>query len=230
MMMQTWMSRLSRAHAALVVGTIGLLGATLGGCAGQNSAVLEANRALQDRNTRLTQENSSLHDLNQQLQQGLTARDDAIAKQQKLLEEMKAGHADLAAQIDALAKANSTIKFGNLLDPETNQALSELASQHPDLLDYDAQHGLVRFKSDVTFDSGSEKLKETAKSTLRQFAQILTTTAAAYDINVVGHTDAQPIHYSKFASNMHLSCFRAISVRNELVAFGVAPERCEASG
>jgi flagellar motor protein MotB len=235
MMMHTSETRLSRARAAAaagMIGAVGLMVAGLGGCAGQNQALMERDRNLADRNTKLAQENASLHDLNQQLQNGMSARDDAIAKQQKLLEEMKAGHAELAAQIDNLAKMNSTIKFGNLLDPETNQALGELASQHPDLLDYDAQLGLVRFKSDVTFDSGSDRLRDAAKNTLRQFAQILTSTAMGYDVNIVGHTDGQPIqHIAKTApTNMHLSCLRAISVRTELVGYGVQPERCEASG
>jgi chemotaxis protein MotB len=234
MMMQTMnvARRFGRARA-VVVAVIGLLGLTLGGCSSSNNALLEANRALQEQNTKLVQDNESLHTLNQQLQDGLAARDKAMAEMQALLNDMRAGRADLASRIDELSKRTGGITFGNIaLDAPTDQALRELAAQHSDILEYDAARGLIRFKSDVTFDSGKDTLSANARSTIRQFAQIMNTTAAAYDVRIVGHTDSQPIKRvaAQHPTNWHLSCHRAISVLREMTSNSFASERGEASG
>ncbi len=220
----------ARAAVAMVVG---LLGLTLGGCSSSNTALLEANRALQEQNTKLVQDNESLHTLNQQLQDGLAARDRAMAEMQALLNDVRANRADLAARIDRLDANSKNTQFGNIaLDAGTDAALRELASQHSDLLEYDAARGMIRFKSDVLFDSGKDALSSNARSTIKQFTQILNTTANGYDVRIVGHTDSQPIRRTaaQHPTNWHLSCHRAISVLREMVSDGFASERGEACG
>lgn len=224
---------IGRANVFVLAGTIGLLGLTLGGCSGSNTALLEANRALQEQNTKLVQDNQSLHTLNQQLQDGLAAREKAMSELQALVNDLRAGRGDLAAKYDQLNKKFSELNFGNIaLDSETDKALTALAAQHPDLLEYDAARGMIRFKSDVTFDSGKDTLSSSAKSTIQQFAQILNTTAQIYDVKILGHTDSQPIVNAKkdHPTNWHLSCHRSISVLKELVNNSFAPERGEAAG
>jgi chemotaxis protein MotB len=224
--------RFGRARiAALAV--LGLIGLTLGGCASSNTALLEANRALREQNTKLVQDNESLHTLNQQLQDALAARDRAMAEMQALLNDTKSGRAEMASRIDDLMRRTAGTNFGNIaLDGPTDQALRELAAQHSDILEYDAARGLIRFKSDVTFGSGSDVLSSNAKSTIRQFAQIMNSTAAAYDVRIVGHTDSQPIRRTaaQHPTNWHLSCHRAISVLREMTNNSFASERGEASG
>jgi chemotaxis protein MotB len=225
--------KIGRVKVALCAGVIGLLGLTLGGCSGQNTALLEANRAQQEQITKLAQDNQSLHTTNQQLQDGITARDRTMSQMQGMINDLRSGRGDMQNQLDDMAKRLSTIGFGNIaLDDATNQALAAMAAEHPDLLDYDATRGLIRFKSDVTFDSGSDKLKDTARSTIHQFAQILNTTARDYDVRVVGHTDAQPIKNvaREHPTNWHLSCHRAIAVLKELNANGFDYARGEACG
>ncbi len=237
MMMQTLNGarRFGRARMAVfaMLGLIGLMGLTLGGCASSNTALLEANRALQEQNTKLVQDNESLHTLNQQLQDALAAREKAMAEMQALLNDTKSGRAEMASRIDDLMRRTENTKFGNIaLDGPTDQALRELAAQHSDILEYDAERGLIRFKSDVTFDSGKDTLSNNARSTIRQFAQIMNSTAAAYDVRIVGHTDSQPIgrSASQHPTNWHLSCHRAISVLREMTSNSFASERGEASG
>lgn len=234
MMMQTLnvARRFGRARMA-VVAVIGLMGLTLGGCSSSNSALLDANRSLQEQNTKLVQDKESLQTLNQQLQDALAAREKAMAEMQALLNDTKSGRADLAARVDDLMRRTSGVNFGNIaLDGPTDQALRELAAQHSDILEYDAARGLIRFKSDVTFGSGSDVLSSNAKSTIRQFAQIMNSTAAAYDVRIVGHTDSQPIRRTaaQHPTNWHLSCHRAISVLREMTNNSFASERGEASG
>ena len=237
MMMQTLNGarRFGRARMAVfaMLGLLGLMGLTLGGCASSNTALLEANRALQEQNTKLVQDNEALHTLNQQLQAALAAREKAMAEMQALLNDTKSGRAEMASRIDDLMRKTNGMNFGNIaLDGPTDQALRELASQHSDILEYDAARGLIRFKSDVTFSSGSDVLSSNAKSTIRQFAQIMNSTAAAYDVRIVGHTDSQPIGRSagQHPTNWHLSCHRAISVLREMTSNSFASERGEASG
>src|SRR5690606_30965308 len=44
------------------------------------------------------------------------------------------------------------------LDPTTDRALANLARQYPDLIVYDAERGMLRFSSDLTFGSGSDQV------------------------------------------------------------------------
>ena len=53
---------------------------------------------------------------------------------------------------------------------------------------------MVKFKSDVTFNTGSAELKPKARTAIARFAQILNSPAAAgYELKVAGHTDSQPV-------------------------------------
>jgi chemotaxis protein MotB len=225
---------LGRAGAGAVVGILAVAGMGLGGCSGSNSALLEANRALQDRNTALTQQNDSLSTQNQQLQNALSERDAALNEARTSISNM--GNSDAAARLAELEARMKNQKFGDIniaLDASTDAALRELANQHPDLLEYDAARGLLRFKSDLTFDSGSDQVKAGAKSSLQAFANILNGAAAQYDVRIIGHTDAQRLSAptaARHTSNLRLSCDRAISVRGELVGYGVNRDRFEVGG
>lgn len=211
---------------------LGSLGLVLGGCNTSNNALLEANRALTDRNTALTQQNESLQRLNQELQAALAARDKAINELNMLVADMKAGRGDLEGRLAALNDKFGSLRFGNL-DPATDAALQALAAQHPDMLEYDPARGLLRFKSDVTFDSGSDRVRDQAQSTLTALANILNNAAAQYDVRIVGHTDSQRLSgptAQKHTSNLRLSADRAIAVRNVLVQDGVSAPRFEVGG
>lgn len=231
---QTSSTPRTRRLGMLCAGVLAIAGSLLGGCGGSNNALLEANRALTDRNTALTQQNDSLNRLNQELQAALAARDRAIAELQSLVADLRSGRSGLEGKLSDLEARLGGMKFGNMaLDAETDAALRDLAAQYPDMLEFDSVRGLLRFRADVTFDSGSDKVKDAARPTLRQFAQILNAAAARYDVRIVGHTDSQPIRSAAqrgHPTNMHLSCHRAISVRNELTSNAVAAERVEAAG
>lgn len=233
------MMALSMAKRPMRIG-LGLLTLALGaigGCAGTNTNLLEANRALQDRNTALTAQNESLTRLNQELQAALAARDAALAEAQSLIASLQSGKSGLEGQLAGFQDKFNNLRFGDLnigaTDPQTDQALRDLAAQHSDLLEYDAARGLLRFRSDFTFASGSDEVSSAARTTLEKLAGILNGPAAGYDARIVGHTDAQRISAAtarRHPTNMHLSAHRSISVRNVLVDTGVAPARIEVAG
>lgn len=140
------------------------------------------------------------------------------------------------ANIDELRERyNSLLARINALDtplgPELTAALEQLAAQYSDILEFDAKRGMLRFKSDVTFDSGKATVSVKAQEVLRKVAGVLNTNdAMSLEVKVVGHTDSQPIRVSNFPSNVHLSAYRAIAVRDELVRGGVTAGRFQIAG
>jgi chemotaxis protein MotB len=104
-----------------------------------------------------------------------------------------------------------------------NNELTTFAAQNPDLVEYDAARGMVKFKSDVTFAVGD------ARDVLGRFASILNA-AGDYDLLVAGHTDSTPVTNKITISkghfdNWYLSAHRAIAVARELATDGVSSSR-----
>lgn len=165
---------------------------------------------------------------------GQTTRSETLISQLQtengLLKQQLAGY---GANLDDLKKRMGDLQL-SALDPETDKLLQELANMYPQFITYDAATGMLRFASDMTFDSGSDAVKSEAKQSIARLAEILNTSAAApYEIIVTGHTDSQRISANtarRFPSNMHLSCGRAISVRSELVSHGVLAGKVQAAG
>lgn len=214
---------------------IALMGASLGGCVSraEYDRLVESNRSLTNRNQELQ---ASLDDC-QSMSGNMTARQLAADEAVRSLRDENERLRGLVGMSDAsLRDLESQLRSLQLgaLDPETDRALRELAAANPDLIQYDPSRGMLRFASDLTFDSGSDAVKSEAKTSLARLADILKArAAAAYEVHVVGHTDSQPISSrtaERHPTNMHLSCHRAISVRRELVSMGVPAQKVNASG
>jgi len=158
-----------------------------------------------------------------------------------LYETAKAENERLQAFADKLQKQMDEVLkkgMGNVevvqLPPELDQALKEFAAKYPDMVEYDAKHGAVRWKSDLTFAKGSDDVKEEAKKALNAFAEIVNSSAAApFEVAIVGHTDTLPIGPitgKKHPTNWHLSAHRAISVMFCLKGDGVDYRRMGVMG
>ncbi len=136
---------------------------------------------------------------------------------------------------DALSKQVAGMDGGGPLPEHINVLLASLAEQYPDMLQFDAKTGMLRFLSDVTFDSGSARVKDTAQDVLRRFAAILNNPElAGFEAVVTGHTDnvriGKPETLKNHPTNTHLSAHRAIAVRDLLATDGVAANRLEVAG
>lgn len=147
---------------------------------------------------------------------------------------MKNGGGDLA---ELQKRYEDLLKRINTMDTplaaSVNDALTRIAEANSELLEFDAKRGMLRFKSDVTFDSGSANLSAKAVEVLRKIAPVLNSADAAdLEVKVVGHTDNQPINRVKaqHPTNVHLSAHRAISVRDEFVRDGVKAGRFQVAG
>lgn len=118
------------------------------------------------------------------------------------------------------------------LPPELDRMLKEFASHYPNAVEYLPEQGAVRWKSDLTFALGSDVVRDTATSSLREFAEIVNTAGAAFEVVIVGHTDNVPIRASsrEHKTNWHLSSHRAIAVMFALNNFGVPYDRMGVMG
>ncbi len=221
-----------RVRAALFATAAAAL-ASVGGCVAQQpyDQVMAENRSLKDQNQQLQA------DAQQSRSEAAIERTQR-QKAEAALASMQQKYGILNDQLDNMARSadgmNTRLGQIQFLDPTTNNALQALAEQYPNLITYDATRGMLRFASDLTFDSGSDAVKPTAKESLAALAKILNSTAAArYEVHIVGHTDAQPISGGtapRHPTNMHLSCHRAISVRTELISLGVPQSKLMAAG
>ena len=121
------------------------------------------------------------------------------------------------------------------LDPKLDQDLRELAAKFGPIMEYDATRGILRFKSDVTFASGSADLTPAARQAITAFANVLKSPAAQnYEFMVAGHTDSRPVSNpatrQRHPDNWYLSAHRAISVGESLITDGVNPRRLGVAG
>lgn len=225
------MTRPARLLLAAVVG----LGPVLGGCVGQGAydGLYETNRSLREQNEKLRRERDEAVAASDQLRLQLTRSEGALAQLRQQNGDLRSQLNGALAELEGFGKRLGDLQL-SALDPETDRLLRELAEQYPDLITYDAALGMLRFAADVTFDSGSSDVKGTAKPSIDALAKILNSSAAsAYDVIIVGHTDSQRISGKtapKHPTNVHLSAHRAISVRDELVRTGVAPQKVQVAG
>lgn len=222
----------------LVIVAGGLLGTTMGGCVSQKryDELDQTNRALQEQNARLlgsAQQTAQSIEMesssNEDLRSAVSARDALIARLEgDLAAERQARQGDLAEFEAIINELDVTV-----IDPATDRALAQLARENSDLVSYDPERGMLRFNSDLTFDSGSDVVKDGAMASLRRLAGVLRGVGATYDLDIVGHTDSQRPSANtqrRHPTNVHLSAHRAISVRRALTEMGVPATKMRVAG
>lgn len=82
----------------------------------------------------------------------------------------------------------------------------------------------------ILFDSGKATLKSTTSKELDQIVSVIKQKYASKDIDVVGHTDTDPIQKSSWKDNLELSAQRALSVSRYLIDHGIAEKQVRAAG
>lgn len=146
--------------------------------------------------------------------------------------ELEKQNADLTARYnDAVSK----IASGPSLSPGLTTELTQFADANPELVSFDAQSGMMRFKSDVTFASGDAAIQPAAAAVIAKFAEILKSPEASkYDILVAGHADNQPVSAGTVQrghkDNWYMSAHRALSVAEALRKQGVDGRKLAAAG
>ena len=153
-----------------------------------------------------------------------------IGNKDQQIERLRDENARLEQALDAAMAGQ-----GAVLPPVVVTDLNRFAQQNPGLVEFDADRGIVRFKSDLTFPSGSAQVNPEATAAIRRFADILNNESMSdYELMVAGHTDNVPVANERtrqqHPNNWYLSSHRAISVAEAMTGAGVDKARLAAAG
>jgi len=88
----------------------------------------------------------------------------------------------------------------------------------------------VTLKNSILFDSGQATLKTGTITELDHIRSVLRQKYPSKTIDVVGHTDSEPIKKSNWKDNWELSAQRALSVVRYLIKRGIPDEKIRAVG
>jgi outer membrane protein OmpA-like peptidoglycan-associated protein len=155
----------------------------------------------------------------------------ALLLANKEIAERDSRYRELQGKYEAALNNQGQIVMGAALPQEIAGPLDLLAKENSGAVEFDAARGVLKLKSDVTFNKGSAELTMPAKNIVDKVATILNSASARnYEFLVAGHTDNTPVSNpatiaAGHKDNMYLSSHRAISVAKELVAQRVSPQR-----
>jgi chemotaxis protein MotB len=220
--------------------SIALLGIIAGGCVSQekyNALKLDRDRYAEQLGQAQQEAGSARAEADAYKNQLTNLGTTGTSKEAMIL-NLTNQNSELQRQLDDLNRkyADAAGKVGSPLPEALNTALLDFARQNPDLVDFDSAHGMVKFKSDVTFSPGSAEVTTKAKEAIARFAQILNSSAAAgYELMVAGHTDntnvINPVTLQAgHKNNWYLSAHRAIAVGSILMSQGVNGQRLAVTG
>lgn len=155
--------------------------------------------------SQMEEQNALLLEENNGLRQQLSERNAALDAAQAELREREARIAQLERDGDASGRAMED-PFAGIAGVKGSLGAGEVTAT---------------VESDVLFDSGKASLKQAAKRSLDQVAQVIVSKYPERIIRVAGHTDPDPIKKSGHKSNYHLGFERAYAVREYLISKGV---------
>jgi len=127
---------------------------------------------------------------------------------------------------DALVRENDA---RDTID-ELNQEMAKLRADSNKLKDVEGwkttpTFDMISISDAMLFDSGKKDISATGRAKLAQIAADIRSRYSDRDIYVFGHTDAQPIRYSKFKDNWELGAQRSLTVTRALNNLGIAYDR-----
>ena len=154
---------------------------------------------------------------------------------ESLQQQIAALEEDLAKKKELIASMQQRLLLGGAALPvELSTLLEDFAKQH-DMVTYDSSRGIVKFKSDLLFDKGSDNVAASAIEAVKSLTAILNSEQGGkFDIIIAGHTDDIPIQKpetrAKHPTNWHLSSHRAIAVLKVMESNNVDSKRLSARG
>jgi chemotaxis protein MotB len=95
-------------------------------------------------------------------------------------------------------------------------------------VDFAAGTITVTLDNKILFDSGKATLKSATSKELDTILSVIKQKYASKDIDVVGHTDTDPIVKSAWKDNLELSAQRALSVTRYLIEHGIPDKQIRA--
>ncbi len=172
----------------------------------------------------------------QQVQRKLDGIEAAHKAQTDALQQRLAALAeDLGRKKTLISSMQKQLVYGGASIPvELSTALEDFAGAEQ-MAEYDSSRGIVKFKSDLLFERGSDIVAPGAAGAVRALCKILSSEQGKkFDVVVAGHTDdiriARAATRQKHPTNWHLSAHRAISVLEMMMQNKIAPERLSVRG
>jgi chemotaxis protein MotB len=226
----------ARTYVTRLVG-LSLLGISLTGCVSQEkyNALKLAHDGLVERIGEADRESQAAKAEAEAYKQQLAMFGQNGNSKDAMLANLSQQNAQLQQQLDEInrryAEAMNRPGIGAALPAPLTNVLEQFAAQNPDLVDFDANRGIVKFRSDVTFATGSAEVTPQARTAIARFAQILNSPdARGYELLVAGHTDNQKVSNpatikAGHLDNWYLSAHRAIAVSTDLQRNQVDPQR-----
>jgi len=172
-------------------------------------------------------------ELNQCKERLTTAKGLNSPQMQALKDQIALLNEDIAAKVALIKRMREgLLQIGVQLPMELSLALKEFAENN-DMVTFDEATGILKFKSDLLFKSGSADVVDSAKAGIASLAGIMNSEPAGqFHMIIAGHTDSDPIKYSKHlhATNNHLSSHRAIAVLEIMKNSGISAKRLSTRG
>ncbi len=131
-----------------------------------------------------------------------------------------------------LAEGEQTIEGLRQQIEERNQSPGEVTGFGDYQVDLDSTAGTitVTLPNTILFGSGKASLKSSAKGDLNHIVSVLNEKYSGRMIDIVGHTDADPIKKSNWKDNWQLSSERSLSVLRHLNSNGIPDGSLRAIG
>ncbi len=152
-----------------------------------------------------------------------------------LQEEIAALEVDIAKKKELIASMQQRLILGGAALPvELSTMLEDFAEKH-DMVTFDSSRGVIKFKSDLLFEKGSDKVASSADQAVKSLCEILNSEEAKeLSVIIAGHTDDIPIMKpatrAKHPTNWHLSAHRAIAVLNLMASNNIESKRMSVQG
>jgi chemotaxis protein MotB len=152
-----------------------------------------------------------------------------------LRQKVEALEADVEAKKALIMSMQQQLLYGGAQLPVELSTMLEEFAKGEDMVTYDAERGIVKFKSDLLFQKGSDQVASAAVEAVNKLCSILNNEQSSqFDIIIAGHTDdipiSKPATRAKHPTNWHLSAHRAISVLNIMLSSKIAPDRVSIRG
>jgi len=207
--------------------------ALFGGCAQSDleNRNLTQQRRISDLESQLQASQLQLEQLKRRLE---VAEKSGGVEVETLRQKVAALEEDVRKKAELIKSMQDRLMGGAVLPVELNTALEDFAKDS-DLVEFDSSRGIVKFKSDLLFEKGSDVVTSQAAEAVRTLAKILNSEQAKqFDIVVAGHTDDIPIERPEtrrvHPTNRALSSHRAISVVNQMEKDGIEAKRLSTRG
>lgn len=218
-----------------------------GGCVSQQEydKVVAANRRSNEQLLQCQETLENTESRMGQLRERLSERDAAmqsLRREKQVLQQAKDDLQDSFNKLQdlydkAVADTGQPQELPAFALPEDlDEALRDFADEHPQMVEYLPDYGMVKFRSnELTFERGSDEVRDEASEALEQFVEIVNTPEAEqFHVYVAGHTDDIPIRRQetlrRHPDNWYLSVHRAVAVQQVLEDSGLEPGRTGVMG